>query len=75
VKRLDRRNRHELGVADYFVQDLAKRGIVLTNCRKGDEAAGEPDVICDLGRQLRGIEVVDCWTQTERLRRLSAQER
>jgi hypothetical protein len=65
VKRLDRKNRHELGVAEFFVQDLAKRAIPLTNCRKGDEAAGEPDVICDLGDELRGIEIVDCWFSTE----------
>jgi len=36
--------------------------MTVTNCRKGDEAAGEPDAVCDLGGERRGIEIVDSGT-------------
>jgi hypothetical protein len=60
-KRRDRRDRHEFGVADWFAQFLSEQGVSLANCRNGGEAAGEPDIVCDLGNERRGIEVVDCW--------------
>jgi hypothetical protein len=37
------------------------RRLLRTSRRKGNEAAGEPDVVCALGHESRGIEVVDCW--------------
>lgn len=61
ARQLDRRNRHELAIAGFFCEHLAATGVALTNCRKGDEAAGEPDVVCQLGSERHGIEVVDCW--------------
>lgn len=60
-KRRERRDRHELGVAGFLVDYLARQGVTLTNCRNGDAAGGEPDVVCELGIEQRGIEVVDCW--------------
>ena len=61
TRRRERRDRHELGVAEFFVEYLAAEGVTLTGCRNGNEAAGEPDVVCDLGGERRGIEIVDCW--------------
>ena len=61
MKQLDRRRRHELAVARYFVDHLATQGVVLTECRNGNEADGEPDVVCELAGERRGIEIVDCW--------------
>lgn len=37
---IDRRNRHELAIAEYFMAHLAQEGVILTNCQKGDESAG-----------------------------------
>ena len=64
-KQLERRNRHELAIAEYFVANLAEQGLTLTNCRKGDEAA-VPDVVCAFGDEYRGIEVGTALTMRRR---------